>query len=233
MDCYKKHDKTQFLSRWLCLAMIVCAAGLSGCSSLQPTWTLQSEKSSVSYYTRESKVSSLPEFKASVDINAPMSDIITALTDFKSHPEWVYGCEQSEVLALSSLSEAYVYQVTRVPLLKDRDTIMHAQIKRSSGGNGYVINLTAAPDFCSDKTTTQCKQTLNNDYVRVEDAMGTFELTELDNQTTRVEWTQFLDPAGSLPHWAFRMRLSQVPIKSLSNLKKRVEVDTEFTQAKN
>ena len=213
----------------LLAVIVVCLLlAVTGCATLQSSWQQKTEKSAVTYYTRASKVASIPEFKATVEIKAPISDVITTLTDFSSHPQWVYGCQQSEVLGLNSLSDAYVYQVTKIPLLKDRDTIMHATIKSSNGGNRVLIRFKSSPNYCDDKDTSKCDLTKDNNYVRVQDAMGTFLITAIDSQTTAIEWTQFLDPAGALPHWLFRSRLSQVPIKSLNSLKELVESDTDF-----
>ncbi|MDN3640752.1 START domain-containing protein [Simiduia curdlanivorans] len=206
--------------RLFCLVLLVIT--LSACATVSKDWQLQKEQGELKYYTRMGPVASLPEFRATVEVDAPVDKVMNFLMDFGRHAEWVHGCVQSSVIAMDDFSTAYIYQVTKLPVVSGRDMIMLAKITRDDQSKQVAINLTAMPSYCDNNPDGHCAQTQNTRYVRVERATGTFLLTPRGAQT-RIEWTQFIDPAGALPDWLVRANLSQVPVKSLRNLKEIME----------
>ena len=202
----------------LLLVVILCS-----CASLEPHWQLQQEKAGVQYHTRQGPVESLPEFKASITVKAPLSEVMMLMTDFSRHPDWVYGCESLSVIAAQGFTEAYLYQVTDLPMIKNRDMILHGQTFPDGEGGRIRIQLNAAPDYCLDNPDQDCLAIQQSSHVRVTQAHGEFNLTKRDATTTHITWTQFLDPAGALPHWLYRVALPRVPKRSLQRLKEILE----------
>ena len=207
-------------SRFLCLVFLVVA--LSACGTVSKDWKLEKEQGDLRYYTRLGPTASMPEFKATVEVDAPVDEVMKFIMDFSRHTEWVHGCEQSSIIAMEDFSTAYIYQVTKLPVVTGRDMIMLAKITRDDQSKQVAVRLTAMPRFCDDNLDSQCAQTRNTHFVRVEHASGVFLLTP-KGAKTHIEWTQFIDPAGLLPDWLVRVNLSQVPIKSLRQLKKSIE----------
>lgn len=204
------------------IVFILTVMMLNGCATSSKNWQLQKQQDALQYYERQGSQPSLPEFKAAITVQAPLSEVMMLLTDFNRHPEWVYGCEQSTVIALESYTEAYLYQVTALPVIKDRDMLMHATT--SNLGDGRMrIRLQAVPEFCDDNNSDDCAAIKASTYVRVTEAQGEFLLTQSGDNSTRIEWTQFVDPAGLLPHWIYRMALPRVPMQSLQQLKVLLE----------
>ena len=83
--------------------------------------------------------SGVPKFTAVTRLQAPMSKVMSVLMDFSRWPEWVYGCKRSEVLQIIGYQEAYVYQVTALPLVRDRDAIVHARLSSNDSGDKLTI----------------------------------------------------------------------------------------------
>ena len=194
----------------------------SSCATLDDQWQLKKHKGELDYYARQSQVSSLPEFKATITIDAPMDTVMNFMVDFNRHPEWVHGCKQSYVIEFGSYTDAYIYQVTKLPVVKGRDMIMHAETI-TGDDQQITIRMSAEPNYCEQNSNSDCNKIDDSNYVRVTDAYGQFVLTPIDDDSTQIEWTQFVDPAGGLPHWLIRSTVSQVPIKSLRNLKQILE----------
>jgi len=145
------------------------------------------------------------------------------VSDFSRSHEWIYQCKETKVIALVGYSEAYIYQINALPLIKDRDIILHGRINPSDDGNEVRINLSAAPTYCDNNDDEDCQKLVRSPYVRVTQAEGEFILSKIDSNKTTITWQQFLDPGGAIPHWLFRAMLPQVPIQSLQNLKRLVE----------
>jgi len=207
-------------ARFTVILLLVFSA--TSCASLPPDWQLRRETGQLQYFTRQGPAPSLPEFKATINVDASIDDVMAFMTDFKHHTDWVHGCQESEIIALEDYSQAYIYQVTKLPVVKGRDMIMSA--KTSYNDHDQVtIEMTAKPHFCDDNNSNRCQEIRNNHYVRVTNAEGQFVLTPLSETQTQIEWIQFLDPAGQLPDWLYRANLAQVPIKSLEKLKSILE----------
>ncbi len=207
-------------------ALFVSVAVLPGCAQLPASWQVQKEKPPVTYSTRSSPLPALPEFKAEVTVQAPMSVVKNILMDFARHPQWVFGCQRSDIIALDNYTDATVYQITQLPIVRNRDVIMAAKARDGENNQGqptFTVTLEAAPDFCQNNTSAGCQRVNQSKLVRVRQAQGSFTLTELAPGQTQVIWQQYLDPAGNLPAWLYRANLAQVPIKTLRNLKQLVE----------
>ena len=196
---------------------------VSGCTSFGPDWQLRKQTSQVAVYLRESSTAGLPEFRATLQVEAPMASVMEALTDFSHHPDWIYHCQRVSVIALKGYSEAYLYQVNALPIIQDRDMILHAVTTSADDGSRIEIRIESAPDYCNDNDDEDCAAISQSNKVRVTRASGTFVLTRVDAKTTAIEWQQFIDPAGALPHWLFALMLAQVPTQSLQRFKSIVE----------
>ncbi len=195
----------------------------TGCATKKQEWFLEQSTENVDYYTRDSHIKSLPEFKATITIDAPINQVSNYLEDFTHHPKWLYGCASSEIINQSNKNVFYIYQVSRLPLVTNRDLILRAKILRKQRGNIVEINIQSEPNYCKSNVTEPCKVINQSNYVRIHDAYGQFKLTKIDESTTRLEWRQFLDPAGSLPLAIYRFALPKVPFRSLPKLKQQIE----------
>ena len=198
---------------------------LSACSNLStsPDWQLQQQTADIDYFTRQSSVRSLPEFRATIEVKATIPQVMAVLTDFSRQPDWVYRCRELRVIALKGYSEVFLYQINDLPIIADRDLILHGQTITSDDGGELRIRLEAVPDYCDNNDDEDCIAINQSNKVRVQQARGEFILTKKDQSSTTIVWQQFLDPGGALPHWLFRMMLADVPIKSLSQLKRLLE----------
>lgn len=218
----KSFPRSTAIPYFLVLGLSVLS--LNGCASLSPDWQLQKQSDGISYSTRQSQQQpSLPEFKASVRINASIPDVMALVTDFSRHPEWVYRCKELSIISLKGYTEAYLYQVNSLPVIKDRDIILHARTLSSDDGSQVRILLSAAPHFCDNNDDEDCAAIRESKYIRVTEAEGEFVLNKIDNATTEIIWQQFLTPGGAIPNWLFRAMLADVPMQSLRRLKELLE----------
>ncbi|WP_317933368.1 START domain-containing protein [Halioxenophilus sp. WMMB6] len=212
------------------LLLVLLTLLASGCTSLRTTepspaneWQLTKQQAGIDFYTRPSELGPLPEFKASTVLKVPKGEVMNLLLDFERHPQWVYGCQESEMIAMESYTEAYIYQVTKMPVIKGRDLIMLATTTEDYANGQTIIELQAAPDYCANNSDRDCTAIRAANYVHVQHARGRFIVTELSEQSTQIDWIQYVDPAGLVPHWLVRANLARVPIKSLRQLKALLE----------
>lgn len=165
--------------------------------------------------------SSIPTFVAKVRIESSVGNLMAMLMDFSGWPNWAYGCKRIDVLQTIGYTEAYVYQVTSVPVIRDRDSILHATSTSSDGE--VIIDFESAPDYCLNNERSACASTNNSNLVRVREMSGSFSLKKISAKEVEVTWRQHQDPGGLVPAFLVRPNLSDIPLKSLTRLKALAE----------
>lgn len=198
---------------------------LTGCA-VTGGWQPGREGEDVRVDFREYPGSVIPEFRAVVTIDASRSSVVSVMTDFDAWPEWVYGCRHAKILQTIGYTEAYVYQVTGLPIVRDRDMLMHAEM--TTADDEVIIEVESVPDYCENNERSSCRVPNESDLVRVTQLSATFRIKRLDNDQVKVIWQQHFDPGGSIPSWATRLMLLKVPTWSLRRLKQLAEGDSRL-----
>lgn len=205
--------------------VVVLVIFLAGCA-ITGDWQPESEGKDVRVDFRAYPGSAIPEFRAVVTIDASRSSVVSVMTDFGGWPEWVYGCRHAEILQTIGYTRAYVYQVTELPVVRDRDMLMHAEMKAMD--DEVVIEVESVPNYCENNERSSCRVPNESDLVRVTELSATFRIKQLDNDQVEVSWHQHLDPGGNIPSWATRLMLGKVPTWTLRRLKQLVEADAHY-----
>lgn len=205
------------------VAAVLGAALLGGCAVHHDDWRLREDESGVRYFEREYPGSAIPEFRAEVRIRASLQQVMSVVTDFSSHPDWIHRLASTSIVKTVGFTEAYLYQVVDLPLIADRDMLVHGRIVPKTPGEHVVLELEAVPDYCDGRTIEACEAPKRSELVRVRQLSGTFDIRQIDPDRVEVSWRQHLDPGGAVPAWATRLMLADVPVKSLRNLKALVE----------
>ncbi len=221
----RRHGWQQRKSPKLLLHLVLLSTTLvavNGCAVTGP-WRLAKQRQGIELYLQEYPDSAIPEFKGVVTINTSLQNVMSMLTDFSSWPDWVYGCRHAEVVRTLGYSEAYLYQITDMPLISDRDALLHGVTKVDESGNEIVIHVEAAPRYCDNNDISGCRLPNESRLVRVTQLNGSFHLKKLGPDKVLVTWRQHVEPGGGVPDWITRFMLSKVPMRSLQKLKQRLE----------
>ncbi|MEX0942618.1 MAG: START domain-containing protein [Pseudomonadales bacterium] len=167
--------------------------------------------------------SAIPAFSATIRVKSSVSRIMSVLTDFGGWPQWVYRCQQVNILQSIGYTEAYIYQVTRLPIVRDREVILHAVILNQSPGQEVVINFEATPDYCDTSERLACEGMKTSKNVRVRELTGSFRIQQITPTEADITWRQHMDPGGNIPAWVVRLIQPNIPVHSLARLKQLVE----------
>lgn len=197
--------------------MIFLTAGCANTSANNHTTVIDG----IELRFEDSTGSSIPVFVARVQIKSSLGNLMAILMDFSSWPSWAYGCERIDVLQTIGYTEVYLYQVTSVPVIRDRDSILHATSTSTDGG--VVIKFESVPDYCVNNERPVCESTNNPSLVRVREMSGSFSLKQITDTEVEITWRQHQDPGGFVPAFLVRSNLSDIPLKSLTRLKALVE----------
>lgn len=196
---------------------------LLGSCAVTGGWQLKQDNGGIQLYMQEYPDSAIPEFRATVKIHSTLEKTMMVLTDFSRCPDWVYQCKAANVIELVDFTEAYIYQIIDLPVVRDRDILIHGRTIRGDSGDDMWIEMNAAPDYCDNNDSEVCRKTKNSNLVRITQSTGSFHVKQIDKKWVEVTWQQHFDPGGLIPDWAARLKLGEVPVKSLSRLKAILE----------
>ena len=180
--------------------------------AVESEWNLRKDKIGIQVYSRKVEGLAYREFKGIVDIKSTLAASLALLDDTEACVDWLYRCESARVLQKSGIRQRHVYQVSDLPFpAATRDAIIKVELLDYSADSIRVTNQ-SVPDFI--ETTS---------LVRIRDSYGTYLLQQLDEQHLRLTWTQYIDPAGSLPAFMVNALLTDVPFKSLKKFREVVK----------
>jgi hypothetical protein len=206
--------------------MFACALSIYLCVFTQilfsADWEFRGERDGVSLYWRTFPNSSLPEFKAQTTIATPMATVLGVLLDVEACPQWVHQCKKAFVVDQPQADQQIIYQVNSVPLAKDRDLLMVAQLKYTGEADEVTISIGNASHYCDNRELPICDEIRKSKFVRIEQLSGSYKLRKIDKQSVEVTWQQHLELGGNLPGWIVRGKLDDLAYDTLYQLRQQV-----------
>ena len=173
-------------------------------------WTLAKEKNGVKVYTRIKEGQKLKELKAVATYNCTKDNLYKTFIDIQNMYQWYDMVEKVELLKQISPTEG-VYKIffDFPSLAGDRYSTIKASIKKEANGDLKVETRFYPIDHKPEA-----------DYVYVKNIESAWRISGKDGQLA-IEHTAFMDPSGSIPNWIINATLTDGPINTLTNLRKR------------
>ena len=167
----------------------------------------------VTVWTQDVPSSKFKAFKGEVLINAPMDKIVSVIRDTQNVPKWYYKSIHAEQLQRLNDHQSLNYSVTSLPWpVSDRDSVILATVSNLQNGD-IIIKMTAKPEAYP----------VQENLIRVPKLDGLWKLEQQTNNQVKVTLQMATEPGGEIPSWLANAMVIDMPLKSLSNLKKRVE----------
>lgn len=174
-------------------------------------WKLKSESGNIQVFHANVPGSDHKAVLAVTVINADIDSVVSILRTPATCAKWVYRCSVSYLYKQTSEMTDIVYTKSKMPFpLKNRDILAK-------------IAWTQNPE---SKTVTGVGVAMNNalptskNHIRIKHAKTIWELTPLPTGKTKVRSYAHVDPAGGLPSWLTNQLSTNIPIETLTGLKK-------------
>ena len=177
-------------------------------------WEVEKREAGVVVSVMEVPERDLPVFKGVGLVKAPMTDVLSVLSDTPRRTEWVYACSASEILKQVTKTSRIIYNKTASPWpVSDRDMIVRTHIELNTEKKEVLIPFKEAPEFGYPE---------QDGVVRVPRIRGFYRVEYIAEEETRVTYQVDADPGGMLPTWLARMASIDLPLKTLVGLRKQV-----------
>jgi hypothetical protein len=178
------------------LLLALCLLQFSAVSG-QPGWNLRRERKGVVIHTRTPAGSTLKEYRVNADIESPLTDVYSFLTDLERRPEWVVNCMGLEIL--DTLNGEIRYH-TRFDIpwpVADRDLLVSVTSSLDEkAGRAHLLSVHAGMDH-----------PLEDGVVRMTRYREEVFLERIAAGRTSYRVEGFADPGGEMPAWIVNMFL--------------------------
>jgi len=198
------------------LLLFLSFAGVSpAAAGGEREWEFLDGDDGIHVWKREIAGQDMPGFRGQTHIRASLEQVITVMLDYKRHTEWMYACEESDVLKRFDADHAIMYNRIGAPWpVWDRDVIADTLIERSPDGKQLKVTF---QNVASDLRKVPSK------VIRLPKLQGFYKLWAVEPNKTKVLYQVEADLGGSIPRWLAISGAKDLPHITLERLRERVE----------
>jgi hypothetical protein len=180
----------------------------------QTAWQFRTEKDGIKIYSSIMPGSKIKAIRVISTYEATPAQIVSIVMDVNTATEWVSHLKSSVLIKQVSPSELYYYSEVALPWpAANRDFVAHLIASQDPKTKIVTIDGPAVPGFVPEK----------KGIVRINNSVGKWIITPLDEEHVRVDYTIHVDPGGSLPSWLVNMFATEAPMQIFENLKKELK----------
>jgi len=177
----------------------------------QNNWEIDKNKDGIKVYTRVEKGSNFKAFKAIVEVDNTIGEIIKILKNVSEYTNW-YGYTKTSKLLKTENNIQYNYVETIFPWpYSNRDMVYKMSIEKYSSGAVKIL-LKGLPNYIPKK----------KGIVRMKKAEG-YILLQPNNGKTEIIYVFHSEPGKNIPAWLANNSIANLPFKTLSGLKKMLK----------
>jgi ribosome-associated toxin RatA of RatAB toxin-antitoxin module len=188
--------------------------------SAQDDWKLQKDKDGIKVYSAEVPDSKIRAIKVVAAYDASAEEIADIVMDINTAGEWVSHLKSTYLIKRVSQNELYYYAEVTLPWpASNRDFVAHLTRSENMQTRAITIDGPAVAGFIPDK----------KGIVRINNSVGKWIITPVDNNQVRVEYALHVDPAGSLPSWLVNMFSGETPMQIFENLRQELKRNAQQT----
>jgi START domain len=192
---------------WIAIILL-----LTFSASAQENWNLMKEKAGIKVYTKTESGSEYKAFKAEMEVNCKIENIVEVLKNMNHQNNWVVNCKEVKLLKTEN-NDQYYYIETSLPWpFVNRDMVYHFQYVEINSEQVRVI-VTGIPEYMQPR----------EGIVRMVKTNGYWLLTLIDEYKTAVTYQMHVEPGGSIPAWLANPFIVNVPFSTFKELRNIVQ----------
>ena len=189
------------------LLLVPAAAAIDSNDTGEAEWVLAQDEDRIQLYTRPIGDSPFLEVKAIAQINAPITQVATAMGNGEGCEEWRAMCKSSEILSTLSDTEQLVYLVLDMPWpISDRDMVIHSTAAIDVEAMNVKVQLESASSEHPEE-----------DYVRAI-TNGRYEIQALGEEQVELTYIMHTDLGGDLSPAVINPRLVSATYDDIKRL---------------
>lgn len=184
-------------------ALLLAASGVQA----EDDWTLAKSEDGVEIYTREVPGSVFKEFRATVQIPAPLARVVEWYQDPSTYPEWIDRCAEARRVETAGGAPANYLRFDFPFPATDRDVVLRGQ-----------PSVQTPTEVVFDVTNVDGAAPETPGVVRIPMIRGRWEFRSHGDDATDVIYSQHMDAGGRLPAFIVNRASVDSPYGTLSGL---------------
>ena len=186
-------------------------------------WELKREQKDIRIYTSKVLGSEFLAIKGEMHVNAKVSALVALVKDVARCPEWADLCRESRIVEQSSANAETIYMLSDAPFpIQDRDVVART-LWQTDTLSGRVSMLSTAMSLVESSVLMP----LQKNTLRVINADTQWHFTPVSDSVVLVENFAHIDPTGPMPAWIINLLSINSPFKSLREMRKIIESESE------
>lgn len=191
-------------------------AGLFGglaCLTAQDNWKFRTEQNGIKVYSSQQESSAFNALRATFEADATLSQYAAAVLDIDQYKRWNSAVYNPYIVKRINESELVYYSEAKAPWpVQDRYVVLHLKVTQDPASKTLTIRLKNLPDVIPQK----------KGFIRIKEYHANITVTPLSSTRVKVEYVARIDPGGSIPAWIANLLMDELPVKSFTQLKARL-----------
>ena len=172
--------------------LLIIGVMVSGDVGTAAPWRAARTVDGLKVERRDVKNSAFEELKVSTQSTRPLAALCDAVWGRDAKVE---GDFKKRVIIRETESDRWTYEQVHVPVVKDRDCVMHAQLLAAAGTGRCEVAFESGADPSWPR---------RNDHVRVGAVRGRWTLEPDADGKVAVTYVIYSEPGGGVPAWLAR-----------------------------
>lgn len=173
-------------------------------------WELAARRDGVEVFTGLKQGSGFRAFKAVTRIEASPAEVLGVFLDVERYVEWFAYTRRARVLETTADART-IYLETEFPWPFANEDMIY-RMSQTTTGQAVTVTLEGVP---GDRPRVEGVQ-------RMKSASGHIEVRSVGT-LTEVTYTMHTELGGGIPHWLANQNIHELPLRTLGNLKRRLE----------
>jgi len=202
-------------------ALAVCLLAPVVAHADDAVWKLDGDARGITIYTRKQASNPYKDFKGSMQIDAPMKQVVATLADVTTMHEWFFMLREARFIQGQSPGEAYVYMaINGIWPVSARDVVAHVVVRQDPAT--YVIHV--------DVQSRDGILPPQAGYVRMPSMTSSWTLRPISPTKTAIELEGHGNPGGWIPLSLANLVVTTVPRQSMEKMRDYV-LKANYTDA--
>jgi hypothetical protein len=197
------------MKRKIILTTLMMIAGIISASA-QDDWKLQKDKDGIKVYSAQYPNSKIRAIKVVATFDGTPGQVADLVMDINTASEWVSHLKSSYLVKRISENELYYYAEVNLPWpVANRDFVAHLTRTENLQTKTITIDGPAVAGFVPEQ----------KGIVRINNSVGTWIITPIENNQVKVEYALHVDPAGEIPSWLVNLFSTETPLEIFQKLR--------------
>ncbi|HKJ81258.1 MAG TPA: START domain-containing protein [Ignavibacteriaceae bacterium] len=201
-------ERMQLRLFWMGIIILLLTLSVSA----REDWQLKKAADGIKVYTKTESGSDYKSFKAEMQLNCRIDDIVEVLKEMNIVNNWVADSKEVKLLKTEGNTQYYYIETSLPWPFNNRDMVYRFQYI-AINSDQVKVTVTGLPDYIQTK----------KGIVRLAKANGYWLLTSIDSGKTAVTYQMHVEPGGLIPAWLANAFIVNVPFSTFRGLRRVVQ----------